>query len=149
MKGSLGIGQGGLLRTQPDKPDKQRGNFLPTAATTELLWSLGGEVKREKNSCKCLIHSTVMSLPVQMRGWDRDLGDVKGWGKLRCREREESEGRKEQHLVQRVMWTSVSSHTTSGLVHDGHRRERERVKGWGGLVLEGRVRGASVGMSHC
>lgn len=58
---------------------------------------------------------------------------MKGWGKLRCREREESEERKEQHLVQRVMWTSVSSHTASGLVHDGHRRERESEGlGWVG-----------------
>lgn len=60
---------------------------------------------------------------------------MKCWGKLRCREREESEGRKEQRLVQRVMWTSVSSHTASGLVHDGHRRERERGSeglGWVG-----------------
>lgn len=40
MKDSLGIrGRevGGLLRTQPDKPDKQRSVFLPTVTTTTSL----------------------------------------------------------------------------------------------------------------
>lgn len=54
---------------------------------------------------------------------------------------EKSEGRKERGHVVRVMRTSVSGYTTSGLVHAGH------GGGWGGL--EGWVRGASVGMSYC
>lgn len=72
MKGSLGIRQGGLLRTQPDKPDKQRGGFIPTATTTNQLWSLKGEAKQEekKHSCKCLIDNTVISLPVLI-SWAR------------------------------------------------------------------------------
>lgn len=55
---------------------------------------------------------------------------------------EKSEGRKERGHVMRVMRTSVSGYTTSGLVHAGH-------GGWGGLEGGGGVRGASVGMSYC
>lgn len=79
-----------------------------------------------------------------MEARDCELSDERGWGKQRHRGGEEVEGRKEWGRVERVMRTSVSGYTTSGLVHIGHRRE-----GGGGLWLEGWVRGASVGMSHC
>lgn len=47
MKGSLGIGQGGLLRTQPDK---QREGFVLTAVTTEQLRRLGGKTKQDSSA---------------------------------------------------------------------------------------------------
>lgn len=62
-------------------------------------------------------------------------------GKRRHRGGEEVVGH-----VKRVMRTSVNGYATSGLVHIGHRREGGL---WGGSDLEGWVRRASVGMSHC
>lgn len=62
-----------------------------------------------------------------------NVSDERGWGKLRHRGGKEVEGRMERGHVKRVMLTSVSGYTTSGLVHIGHRREE------GGWVAVGGV----------